>query len=341
MYSDISIPFETNRFEGYDFNSIYLVHPENSDAIDNPNSTFVPDAYEARVAYDSEEALSDADLEEIAIAQSNEEVTVGNDPIFLNIFGSTNIREDVKLNSSLFGQIRGMFDSGASICCIDKVYAYANYRKYIKKLTDFYVKTANGRIIISEYIPLRIRTKNEDIYTRFYLLNRSPHKFIISRRLFLRLGYQIIDPDGNVFSNTASHETLDENLYGDLYKHMHYPMGRPKEQFQGKKRKKKEVAYIQKLHELYALSAHGQETLAKTHATEQLLQETTLAHPGIEEIHIPGEEPKVNEEDVDCGEIKTKKYARNSSKLSMNMGRTTPKTPLTLAYCPTKNSRSN
>ncbi len=99
------------------------------------------DEYEARVAYDSstDEDYTDTDMETIAIAQSAERVELGKDPIYLDVYGSTNVTEDLNLDTSLFGRIRGMFDSGASICCIDKSYAYKSYRKYIKHLHKFYV----------------------------------------------------------------------------------------------------------------------------------------------------------------------------------------------------------
>ncbi len=133
-----------------------------------------------------------------------------------------------------FRELKGVFDSGASINCIDRKYAMQYYRKQIKSTRDFDVTTANGQIIINKYLPLRIRTfiknpktKNlqiKDIITRFYLLPRSPYKWIISRGLFHTLGYTILDPSGNVFTNKAHQEKLSGDLYEEFYKHMDYPL---------------------------------------------------------------------------------------------------------------------
>ena len=67
-------------------------------------------------------------------------------PIYLDLHFTTDIRpgelEPKDFEASIFGKIRGMFDSGASINCIDAHLAHKCYKKYIKRDRNFYCKTA-------------------------------------------------------------------------------------------------------------------------------------------------------------------------------------------------------
>ena len=187
--------------------------------------------------------ISRTDMEQIyktqnqlLVADSIEHVTgmprTGDQPIYLNLHFSTAIKEgeleEKEFSTSLFGKIKGMFDSGASINCIRASYAHKYYKKYIKREKDFYCTTANGAIIINEYIPLRVRnSKGEFFITKFYLLRKSPYKYIISRELFTKLGYKIIDPEGNEFNMRSQYEEMDPEFYDEFYKHMEYPQSTP------------------------------------------------------------------------------------------------------------------
>ncbi len=189
----------------------------------------------------NEERINQMDIDEIAriqeeifTAQSLERVGLdAKEPIYLNLNCSTNIRREKEIRTN-YGKIKGMFDSGASINCINREYAYKYYRKYIKPMRGFYVRTANGQITISQYIQLKVRTKIKnkknnkhrikEFITKWYLLPKSPHKWIISRALFTKLGYQIVDPDGNIFVNKSREEEIGEDLIEDFYKHMEYPL---------------------------------------------------------------------------------------------------------------------
>ena len=155
---------------------------------------------------------------QLLVADSIEHVTgmprTNDQPIYLNLHFSTDIKEgeleEKEFSTSLFGRIKGMFDSGASINCIRASYAHKHYKKHIKREKDFYCTTANGAIIINEYIPLRVRNSKGDYFiTKFYLLRKSPYKFIISRELFTKLGYKIMDPEGNEFNMRSQYEEMD------------------------------------------------------------------------------------------------------------------------------------
>ena len=193
------------------------------------------------------QALSREDIEriyrtqnQILVADSIEQVTgmprKGDQPIYLDLHFSTETKEgeleEKEFTTSLFGKIKGMFDSGASINCIRSSYAHKYYKKYIRREKEFYCKTANGAIIISEYIPLRVRNSKGDYFiTKFYLLHKSPYRFIISRALFTKLGYKIIDPDGNEFRMQSQYEEMDPEFYEEFYKHMEYPQTTAMQQF--------------------------------------------------------------------------------------------------------------
>ena len=243
---------------------------------------------------------------EILTADSIEHVTglpANDNPIYLNLHFQMDIKEGElepkTLNTSIFGRIKGMFDSGASINCIRTQYAYKYYRKYIRKQKDFYCTTANGAIIINEYIPLQIKSKGKWFITKFYLLNKSPYRFIISRSLFTKLGYKIIDPDGNEFNMKSQYEEMDPEFYEEFYKHMDYDIGKMKEFIQ----------YIQ---------AHTHAYKKNTQTTFGIAQ--TLKDPGyLHEVCMVGEDQaqinrskRANEEqkdptkDIDFGHIEDK-----------------------------------
>jgi len=107
-------------------------------------------------------------------------------------------------------------------------YAYKYYRSKIRNIRDFYVRTANGDVIIKQYIKVKITQGNKSYYVKWYLLKNSPYKFIISRALFIKLGYTILDPNGVPFINKARYEKLQEDIYANIFKPMDYPTNRNK-----------------------------------------------------------------------------------------------------------------
>ena len=127
------------------------------------------------------------------------------------------------LNSDVFSTFEGVFDSGSSLNCIDMHHAYKYYRNKIRNIRDFYVRTANGDVIIKQYIKIKIKQGDKSYYAKWYLLKDSPYKFIISRALFIKLGYTILDPNGKPFINKARYEKLQADLYGNIFKPMDYP----------------------------------------------------------------------------------------------------------------------
>ena len=126
-----------------------------------------------------------------------------------------------------FYTFTGMFDSGATINCIDAGLARRIYRPYIQTQRGFYVRTASTNIIISQYVEFRILMKDGEYRrARFYLLRNSPHQYIVSRGLFMRVGWTIRDPEGKEykFVNKSTYENLSPDLYDDIIKHMEYPV---------------------------------------------------------------------------------------------------------------------
>ena len=124
----------------------------------------------------------------------------------------------IELNTDKLGIIKTIFDSGASISCIAATYARTHYSKYIKNEKPFKVRTANGCIILKHYIHLKITEDKKQFLTRWYLLPNSPFKFILSRKLFFKLGYRISKP--GEFNNEATQEELSEDLYCNITKHL-------------------------------------------------------------------------------------------------------------------------
>ena len=91
--------------------------------------------------------------------------------------------------------------------------------------SSFYCATANGNIVIRQYI--RVRCSNyyggTSFIAKFYLLRNSPHRFIMSRGMFWRLGYKIMRPDGEFVVQSQNEEMLPD-LYDNLYKALDYPV---------------------------------------------------------------------------------------------------------------------
>ena len=158
--------------------------------------------------------------QEVNIVDSIEEVKCNplREPIEVDI--------SVAISQDNQGTIRAMFDTGASINCIDQTYALRHYKGQIQKTRGFYCSTGGGRIVIEHYISYKVINLNDGttINTKWYLLKGSPHRFICSRQLFFRLGGRIELPNGQrIFTNTAVQEKLSPDLYDQFYKHMEYP----------------------------------------------------------------------------------------------------------------------
>ena len=136
---------------------------------------------------------------------------------------STAIKLDIKTDR--FGTIRAMYDSGASLNIVDAAWALKNFSGHIKKVRDFYCATANGDIVIRQY--LRVRCANQfggtPFFAKFYLLRNSPHRFIMSRGMFWKMGYKIMRPDGE-FVVQSQNEQMSSDLYDNLFKAMDYPL---------------------------------------------------------------------------------------------------------------------
>ena len=125
----------------------------------------------------------------------------------------------ITLDTDIFGRVDTVFDSGASICCIDQTVAYKYYRRYIRKeRSSFDVRTANGDIQLRYYILAAINSNGKTHLAKWYLLPDSPFRFICSRKLFLTLGYKIMGP--GEFNNKSAVEGLDVDLYDQLIKHI-------------------------------------------------------------------------------------------------------------------------
>ena len=120
-----------------------------------------------------------------------------------------------------------LFDSGASINCIRSAYAWQHFKPFIQPTKDFYVSTANGAVVITHLIQFKLQRKRRPILlTTFFLIDKIGHDFIVSRQLFRKLGYTIIDPDGQTFTNKAVTEEVNGDLYADFYDKMDYPLKR-------------------------------------------------------------------------------------------------------------------
>ena len=92
------------------------------------------------------------DDEEVNVTDSIEhlDLTPSANPIMWDL-DMRPIIED-KIVQSRYNKIRGMFDSGASINCIHAAYARKRYKKFIRNIRGFYVRTADRRIVLNQYI---------------------------------------------------------------------------------------------------------------------------------------------------------------------------------------------
>lgn len=129
------------------------------------------------------------------------------------------------IKTDRFGDIQAMFDSGASLNIVDAEWARINLKNHVRNTKDFYCTTANGKIVIRQFV--RVRCANQygsgSFFARFYLLQNSPHRHIMSRGMFWRLGYKIMRPDGR-FIVESQNEQMAPDLYDNLFKTMDYPV---------------------------------------------------------------------------------------------------------------------
>lgn len=152
-------------------------------------------------------------LNSILAAETLEELKWNDDAIQLPI------------ESDILGKINMMFDSGATICVVDEKLAREKLTKHVRPTHPFSVLTGNGSIVLSEFVPMRIRTHDQQrFYTElFFLLPNSPRSYLLSRRCFIRLGYKIIN-DKNEFVNIARIDTFEPDLVEGVFKHVDYPL---------------------------------------------------------------------------------------------------------------------
>ena len=136
---------------------------------------------------------------------------------------STAIKLDIKTEQ--FGTIHAMYDSGASLNIIDAAWALKNFGAQVKTIKDFYCTTANGSIVISKYMRIRVCNTygGSSFFAKFYLLRNSPHRFIMSRGMFWKLGYKLMRPDGEFIVQSQAEEDSGD-LYDRIYKAIDYPL---------------------------------------------------------------------------------------------------------------------
>ena len=196
---------------GINYQQIYYIRPE-----DLERKEELPEI---------DESESDEISNEESIEQKDAGIHANESIEELELTGNQPIKLDLKIISkkeTIF--TKGMFDSGASINCIDYQHANKEFKNKINTSRGFYVRTANNNIIINQYIDLDIELHNKVIISaRFYLLKNSPYKYIISRSLFLKMGYRITGPGNKEFNNKSTYENLAPDLYEEITKHMDYP----------------------------------------------------------------------------------------------------------------------
>lgn len=202
------------KYDHMNFNNICLISPEEEEEIQPELSE--EDKIQILDRYHKYQ-------KQILISESIEELVLGKTPA---------ITIDIKFKPLHVHQVpistlTGMFDSGATINCIQAKFARKHFSQHIKDQRGFYVRTASTNIIMSQYIELAVQMKiGEYRTTKFYLLRNSPHRYIISRGLFLALGWTIHSPNGEEykFTNKSTYENLSPDLYDDIIKHVEYPI---------------------------------------------------------------------------------------------------------------------
>ena len=126
-----------------------------------------------------------------------------------------------KINSKIFKNIIGLYDTGATIDVMNYDFAksYFDNAEIKLKPRKLNVSTASGDITLREYVETEIWTNGRVCHSRFYLVRKLPFDIIIGRNSLTRLGFKLIqfDVQGNiVYPNyihkaDLSHLQLDEN----------------------------------------------------------------------------------------------------------------------------------
>lgn len=132
---------------------------------------------------------------------------------------------NIQISTNIFGKIDAVFDSGSTLNVIDKDFAFQHYRKYIKKINGFYARTANDKITITHFIPVKIQHENGSwIITNWYIVSKMPHRFLLSRSLFRKLGGTCEFKGKSLFKVKSVQEELSADFYENSYRHMEYPL---------------------------------------------------------------------------------------------------------------------
>ena len=251
---------------------------------------------------DESDTMEDTEQSDITIPQhiftteSIEELVLNRSKAIIVDIKRIISKKNVKLKMAK--TLKAMFDSGASINCIDHRHARRYYRKYIKTIRGFYVRTASKNIILNQYVDIDLMLENgETITAKFFLLKNAPHNYIISRSLFLKMGGKIILPNGKEFNNKSTQEDVSPDLYEDLIKHIEYPMEQKMNKEQ-KKGFKATIQYLQKhrsysntklpptirpkqqLEEMVMISLDEQNMELKTDIGE--IKDTTIKHKVVQ-----------------------------------------------------------
>ena len=124
------------------------------------------------------------------------------------------------LDTDNLGQLK-LYSIGASYVHRCE-HARQHFQMFIRKSrSKFSVRTANGDIQLREYIYATVTVNNRRYRAKWYLLPKSPFKYICSRKLFFRMGYSITPP--GQYRNKPVAENLDTTLYDNLVKHIEGP----------------------------------------------------------------------------------------------------------------------
>jgi len=113
-----------------------------------------------------------------------------------------------RLKTQNLRSVIALYDTGASLNAIDTKFAYKHYANQIKRRkTPLHTDTANGRILIKEYVTDTILFRNRLVETHFYLIPNLGYNLILGRNTLRHMGYRFryVDEEGERLKKLLTH----------------------------------------------------------------------------------------------------------------------------------------
>ena len=114
------------------------------------------------------------------------------------------------IKNKQLGEIQALYDTGATCDIISRELALSKFPDIIKKKTAIKADTANGQVLLNEFVDTDILVNGYLATVRFFLMdNIKPHQIILGRNTLAHCGFRFvqIDRDGNLVYPSYRHES--------------------------------------------------------------------------------------------------------------------------------------